>query len=182
MVLGRCVVFSLIGVITFAVVLTAQSPVRYIYDELGRLVGVIDPSGNAAAYHYEPVGNLLSITRSTASTVAIIEFTPDGGPAGQTVTIYGTGFGATVGQNTVTFNGTSASITSASTTQLVVTVPGAATTGTIGVTSPNGSATSSAPFVVGASLAPTISGFSPTIGTAGTAVTVSGSNSRRRRR
>jgi len=176
MVLGRRVVFSLLGAIAFAVALTAQSPVRYIYDELGRLVGVIDPSGNAAAYHYDAVGNLLSITRSTPTTVAIIEVTPDGGPGGQTVTIYGTGFSATVGQNTVTFNGTSASIASASTTQLVVTVPGGATTGTIGVTSPNGSATSSAAFVVGASLAPTIAGFSPAIGTAGTAVTVSGAN------
>lgn len=46
----RHVALSLLGVITFAVALTAQSPIRYIYDELGRLVGVIDASGDAAAY------------------------------------------------------------------------------------------------------------------------------------
>jgi YD repeat-containing protein len=36
---------------------------------------VIDGSGNAAAYHYDAVGNLLSITRTTSTDVAIIEFT-----------------------------------------------------------------------------------------------------------
>src|SRR5580704_7033004 len=37
--------------------------VKYVYDELGRLVQVIDvQSGNSATYHYDAVGNLLSIT------------------------------------------------------------------------------------------------------------------------
>jgi YD repeat-containing protein len=156
--------------------LTAQSPIRYIYDELGRLVGVIDAAGDAAVYHYDAVGNLLSITRSTPTQVNVIEFTPDAGPVGQSVTIYGTGFSATVGQNTVTFNGTSASIASASTTHLVVTVPGGATTGTIAVTSPNGSDTSSTSFVVTAVSAPTITSFSPTSAVAGASVTITGTN------
>jgi YD repeat-containing protein len=147
-----------------------------VYDEAGRLVGVIDPSGDAAAYHYDSVGNLLGITRATSSQVSIIEITPDAGPIGQTVTIYGTGFSATPSSNSVSFNGTSASITSASTTSLVVSVPGGATTGTISITSPNGSANSADPFVVAADLAPTISGFSPAIGVAGTAVTITGTN------
>jgi YD repeat-containing protein len=173
---ARHVALSLLGVITFAVALTAQSPIRYVYDELGRLVGVIDASGDAAAYHYDAVGNLLSITRSTSTTVAIIEFTPDAGPIGQTVTIYGTGFSATVGQNTVTFNGTTASISSASTTQLVVTVPSAATTGTIAVSSPNGSDTSDTAFAVTAAGAPTITSFTPTSGVAGASVAITGTN------
>ena len=140
------------------------------------LVGVIDPSGDAAAYHYDAVGNLLSITRSTSTTVAIIEVTPDAGAIGHSVTIYGTGFSATSGQNTVTFNGTSASITSASTTQLVVTVPSGATTGAIAVTSPNGSDTSDGSFTVTASGAPTITSFSPASAVAGTSVTITGTN------
>jgi YD repeat-containing protein len=32
----------------------------YIYDELGRLVGVVDPAGDAVTYRYDAVGNLLS--------------------------------------------------------------------------------------------------------------------------
>jgi YD repeat-containing protein len=66
---------SLLAPIVCALSLTAQGgTVRYIYDELGRLVGVVDTNGDAAAYHYDPVGNLLSITRSTSTQVAIIEF------------------------------------------------------------------------------------------------------------
>ena len=38
---------------------------QYIYDDLGRLVQVIDGQGNVATYNDDAVGNLLSITRST---------------------------------------------------------------------------------------------------------------------
>jgi YD repeat-containing protein len=171
----RSVLLAL-GVLTLAATLTAQSPIRYVYDELGRLVGVIDTNGDAAVYQYDAVGNLLSITRTSATQVSIIDFTPNDGPIGQTVTIYGTGFSATASSNTVSFNGTSASITSASTTALVVTVPSGATTGTIGVTSPNGSTTSGSSFTVTVSATPTITSFSPTTGVAGTSVTVTGTN------
>jgi hypothetical protein len=68
-------------------------------------------------------------------------------------------------------------MTSATTTQLFVTVPSGATTRTLGVTSPGGSATSAHAFAVGAvTTALTITSFTPTIGTTGTSVTVSGTN------
>ena len=67
-------VFCLLLPITLAPSLSAQSSIRYIYDALGRLVGVIDASGDAAEYHYDAVGNLLSITRSSATQVNIIDF------------------------------------------------------------------------------------------------------------
>jgi YD repeat-containing protein len=155
--------------------LSAQG-VRYIYDESGRLVGAIDPAGDAAAYNYDAVGNLLSITRSTSTQVKILEFTPNIGPIGQTVTIHGTGFSATPGSNTVTFNGTSTTVSSATVNKLVVTVPVGATTGVIAVTSPNGSANSGTSFVVGADLTPTISSVTPGDGTSGTSVTIAGTN------
>lgn len=156
--------------------LGAQST-QYIYDELGRLVAVIAPSGDAAAYSYDAVGNLLSITRYTAATVSIVEFTPNGSPTGANVTIYGTGFSATPSQNTVTFNGVTATVVSSTTTTIVATVPGTATTGTIGVTSPNGSAVSAASFVIlTAAGLPSITTFSPTVGAEGTSVTISGTN------
>ncbi len=41
----------------------AQEPkITYLYDDLGRLVRVIDENGDAATYHYDAVGNVLSIT------------------------------------------------------------------------------------------------------------------------
>jgi len=156
--------------------LSGQSGIQYVYDEVGRLIAVIDPSGDTATYTYDAVGNILSIGRHATSTVSIISFTPKSGPAGTTVTIYGTGFSSTISSDSVSFNGTSATISSATTTQLVVTVPTGATTGTIQVTAPGGSATSANSFTVQALSIPTVTSFSPTIGVVDTAVTISGTN------
>jgi YD repeat-containing protein len=175
-----CRVFSRRVVVTFLVLWWYASPahsdVRYIYDALGRLIAVIDTTGDTATYSYDAVGNLLAIDRYGSTTVSVIAFTPSSGSVGTTVTISGTGFSATPASNTVTFNGTTATVSSASTTQLVVTVPSGATTGTISVTAPAGSDSSSSSFTVGSSNAPTIASFTPTIGVAGTSVTISGTN------
>src|SRR5262245_57239545 len=133
-----------LGVLLGAPIVSTQSAIQYVYDALGRLIAVIDTNGDTAVYHYDAVGNLLSIDRHASSQVSIVSFTPGSGPIGATVTIFGTGFSATASQDTVRFNGTTATISTASTTTLVVTVPGGATTGTISVTAPAGSATSSA--------------------------------------
>jgi len=101
----------------------SNGPVTYLYDELGRLTGVIDAAGNAATYSYDAVGNILSIQRYSPSQVSVLSFTPGQGASGDSVTIYGTGFSATAGQNTVQFNGVPATVTSATQTQLVVSVP-----------------------------------------------------------
>ena len=154
----------------------SSNEIVYVYDELGRLVAVIDTASEAAVYSYDAVGNLLSISRYSASTVSIIEFTPNSGPVGATVTIYGTGFSVTPSQNSVTFNGVAATITSATATKIITTVPVGATTGPIAITTPAGSATSSTSFVVGDAGLPAITDFSPTIAVAGTPVTITGTN------
>ncbi len=153
------------------------SPITYVYDELGRLVGVIDPAGDTVIYTYDAVGNVLSISRHASTVISIINFTPQNGVAGTSVTINGTGFSATASQNTVQFNGVTATVVSSSPTQIVTAVPAGATSGPITVTSPSGSATSSANFIVSASTgAPTITSFTPTMGIPGTAVTITGTN------
>ena len=43
--------------------LHGQSPVRYVYDELGRLVAVIDGNGDTAVYAYDAVGNMIKSRR-----------------------------------------------------------------------------------------------------------------------
>jgi len=157
--------------------LWAQSAIQYVYDDLGRLIGVTDPTGDTAVYHYDAVGNILSIDRHASSAVSIIAFTPRLGPVGTTVTIAGTGFSTTAVQNTVSFNGTAASVTSASATQLVVTVPSGATTGTIGVTAPAGSTTSATAFTVGSLPGvPTITSFSPGSGVNTASFSITGTN------
>src|SRR5205085_2723803 len=79
------------------------------------------------------------------------------------VTISGTNFsGATL----VAFNGASATFTVNSATSMQATVPTSATTGTIGVTTPGGTATSAGSFTV--INPPTITGFTPPYGPVGT--------------
>jgi YD repeat-containing protein len=166
------------GTTPAALVLAAAAPteIRYLHDEGGRLTAVIQPTGESAIYHYDAVGNLLSIQRQSSSATSIIGFSPRVGAAGTTVTISGTGFSATPASNTVTFNGVSATVVTASENQLVVTVPSATSTGTIGITSPGGSATSSDAFTVGAGAGPSILSFLPAITVVGATVTVTGTN------
>lgn len=150
--------------------------ISYVYDDAGRLRAVIDPASDTAIYAYDAVGNLTGITRQSSSMLAVLQFTPSASPIGATVTIYGTGFSATPASNTVKFNGTTATVLTASTTILTATVPSGATTGSISVTVGANTATSAASFTVGTSPAPTITTFSPAIGPPGTAVTITGTN------
>ncbi len=150
--------------------------ITYVYDELGRLVGVVDPNGETARYAYDAVGNLTSISRQSSAQISLIEFTPNNGPVGASVTLYGTGFSSVPSQNTVKFNGVTAAVLSATATGIVTSVPVGATTGLISVTSPAGTATSSTPFTLGNPTAPTINGFTPTTGNAGSVVTINGTN------
>ncbi len=144
-----CFVFLVLA----ALPLSAQGngSAQYFYDDVGRLIKVVTPSGNIATYNYDATGNLLSITRSTLPAnngLAILNFTPQNGPVGQTVTIQGQGFNATPSLNAVQFNGTAATVAAATSSTLTVTVPPGATTGPVSVTVNSQSATSVANFVV----------------------------------
>ncbi|MGH6690412.1 MAG: IPT/TIG domain-containing protein [Gammaproteobacteria bacterium] len=132
-------------------VASAQPPtVQYAYDELGRLVAVVDPDGNAAIYVYDAVGNLLSIQRVDAATrperVAITALVPSKGKPGTTVSVLGKGFGINAGDNVVAFNGVAATVAYVSANRLITTVPPGATTGPLTVTAPQGSAIAPGPF------------------------------------
>jgi YD repeat-containing protein len=154
-----------------------NGPVSYVYDDLGRLIAVIDVNGNAAEYSYDIVGNIQSISRLTSAQVSIIDFSPESGPTGALVTINGTGFSTTPSQDTVKFNSVTATVSSATNTQLQVAVPATAATGPISATSPNGTATSSASFTVTSSDGvPTITSFGPTSGVSGTTIGLVGTN------
>lgn len=153
---GRRKLVRSLCVLVIALLLTtnvqAQNNIifQYFYDDLGQLTKVVDSTGTVIEYVYDPVGNILQIKRSsvTPSTLAIFNFTPQRGTAGQTITIQGQGFGATSADNGVQFNGTSATALSASSTTLAVIVPTAATTGPISVTVAGQTATSTNNFTV----------------------------------
>ncbi len=170
-------IVSLVVTVALLLILPGlAADISYVYDDAGRLRAVIDPSSDTAIYAYDSVGNLTGITRQSSTTLTVLQFTPGSGPVGTTVTIYGTGFSATPASNTVKFNGTTATVLTASTTVLTATVPSGATTGSISVTVGANTATSAASFTVGTSPAPTITTVSPAIGPPGTAVTITGTN------
>jgi YD repeat-containing protein len=130
--------------------LAQTANVRYFYDDSGQLTKVVDPAGNVATYSYDAAGNLLQIARASiaANALAILNVSPRQGGVGSTVTLQGQGFSTTAAQNVVTFNGTPATVVSATANALVVTVPAGATTGPVSVTVNNQIATADISFTV----------------------------------
>jgi hypothetical protein len=100
----------------------------------------------------------------------ITGFSPTSGDVGETVTIQGTNFDTTAADNTVTFNGVTATVDSSTATSIVTTVPSGATTGSIFVKVDGMTAASSNSFTV----RPAITEFLPVNGSVGTAVIISG--------
>jgi len=115
---------------TSAVVTTATTTSLVVAAPVGGSTGVVTvtTSGGAAT---GPVFTYLQ-----APTITGIS--PASAVAGTPVTITGTNFDATVANNAVSFNGTAAVVTSATVTQLVVTVPAGGTSGNVTVTTPGG--------------------------------------------
>ncbi len=130
-------------------------------DCLGSLAGVNDD---------------IFILRTVSNSPTITSFSPATGTIGTPVIITGTNFSSTPGNNQVSFDGTLATVTASTTTSITTSVPASAATGKISISAGCGTATSSTDFIVDCGLAPTISSFSPTTGTVGTAVEITGTN------
>ena len=88
-------------------------------------------------------------TGTSSITPTITSFSPTSGIVGTTVTISGNNFSSTIANNSVQFNGTTATVVAAGSSSLTVTVPSAATTGRITVTVAGQTAvTSTATFTI----------------------------------
>ena len=117
----------------------------------------------------------VTATPSTATTLS--SFSPNLGPVGQWVYVYGSNFVS--GQTTISMGGVSSIPTTLyDSSSLGFTVPlGAAGTTNIVVTSPNGSATSTQTFTVGVPVGlPTITQITADLGPVGQLVGIYGSN------
>lgn len=106
-----------------------------------------------------------------APTPSGVSASPNHGLVGAPVTITGTGFN---GVTAVDFNGTAASFSVVSSTQINTTVPAGATTGSIHVVNPVGTGTSSS-FTVDVP-GPTITLLSPNHGSVGSSTVITGTN------
>ena len=136
------------------------------------MVAVYDPAGNAGVYSYDAVGNLLSTSVYPANQLAAFYLSSTNAQPGSSLTIYGTDF---CSNPAVTFDGTPATVTSATPTQIVVSVPAGAPAGQVAVNCGSNSVNAGA-FGANASLMPSISGFSPANGPPGASVTITGVN------
>lgn len=143
---------------------------EFVYDNGGRLIRVIGADGTTVEYLYDTAGNLVEVRRISINGIAIFGISPQQGPVSSSVTIQGQGFSATPAANDVRFNGTAATVLSASVSSLTVTVPAGATTGPVTVTVAGQTATSSQPFTVMA--LPVVSNITPTLATSEAAAAV----------
>ncbi len=96
----------------------------------GTYNGTITVSSNGAANSPQTV----PVTLTIAPPPSISNLTPSSGSIGESVTISGSNFGSSQGNNNVTFNGIPGAITSWAVTSITVTVPAGATTGNVIVT------------------------------------------------
>ncbi|GAB4217421.1 MAG: hypothetical protein OHK0012_21870 [Synechococcales cyanobacterium] len=120
-----------------------------------------------------PSTAVLGIPGAVDPAPGITAFSPTSGRVGTLVTITGSNL---AGVTEVVFNGVVATIEGTPTdTEIQVLVPDGATDGVITVITPAGEATSTDPFNV-LPPPPTLTEFSPTSGTAGTVVTILGTN------
>jgi len=133
----------------------------------------INASGAITGWFSDASGALHGFLRP--GPPAITSFTPNSGSDGATVTITGAHFTGATG---VAFNRAAASFSMDSDTQITATVPGGATTGSLSVTTPSGTgwSFSGTPFTVDSAGMPTVSSFSPTSGSTGWTVTLTGTN------
>lgn len=127
------------------------------------LFGSCDPNDDA---------DRISVTPQERPTITSIE--PVSGRFGDEITITGTNFDPQIEDNLVKLNGVTASIKSASSTSIVITVPDGASTGAIEVSVINFNV-SGPTFTVLAPL-PLITNITPLIGEVGESVTIIGEN------
>jgi uncharacterized repeat protein (TIGR03803 family) len=125
----------------------------------GNFYGTTSSGGGTNSY-----GTVFSLVTGLGP---FVETLTTSGKVGAAVKILGNNL---TGATSVTFNGTSAIFTIASSTEITTTVPSGATTGKVEVTTPSATLTSNANFRV----TPTIASFLPTSGPVGTSVVITG--------
>jgi hypothetical protein len=140
-------------------------------DRIQSAAGIASATATLAAS--DTWGALLAAFKAAGGVAvpSITNSSPSSGPAGTSVTITGTNFGASQGTSTVAFNGTTGVATTWSSTSIVVPVPSSATSGNV-VVSVGGQASNGVAFTV--ILPPSLTSLSPTAGPVGTSVTISG--------
>jgi photosystem II stability/assembly factor-like uncharacterized protein len=164
---ATAVTFGGTAAISYSVVSDTQITTAVPAGATSGTISVTTPGGTGAS------ASSFTVTTATPGPT-ITGFSPTSGPLGTTVTLTGTHLS---GSSSVKFHGVSASYTVISDTRITTAVPAGATSGTISVTTPGGTAASASSFTVTTvTPVPTISSFSPIAGPVGTMVTLAGTH------
>ena len=143
--------------------------VAFTVDSPTQITATVPPSATSGPITVStPDGNTTSVD-SFSVTPTISGLSVASAVVGDSVTITGT---TLLGTTDVSVNGTPASFVVNSRTQVVFTVPVGATTGSVSLTTPDGTAVSPTTLKI----LPSITGFTPSLGPVGTVVTISGYN------
>jgi hypothetical protein len=118
-------------------------PTGLVQDTNGTFYGTTVHGGNIV-YHYcgSSCGTIFSLSVGLGP---FVETEPASGSVGAAVNILGTNL---TGATSVTFNGTAASFTVVSSSEITTTVPSGATTGEVKVVTPGGTLSRNVPFQV----------------------------------
>ena len=145
--------------------ITAQTPLQ---------VSLTSASGTGPIEVFTPQGNFTTVTNFTNTTAPFVtDFSPVFAGVGANVVIDGFNFTSVNGVKFGTGSAPTSSIHVTSPTQITVAVPSSASDGSIVVSSPAGSFTTSSNFSVTTS-APYITSFTPPNGVRSTVVTING--------
>lgn len=168
--------FWLLCSTVFGIGMVHAQSTNYVYDANGRVVAVTSTNGTSVPYSYNTLGHIGQVGAPLSpGQLAIFAFAPTHGVAGTQVTIQGQGFATNAANDTVSFNGTAATVLSATATQLVTTVPSGASTGPISITVGSQTTTNATQFVIDdTGMPPVITQASPTAVSVGDTVTITG--------
>ena len=164
-------VYPLIGTTNFYDITTGNNATTSSAGKYAATVGYDMATGVGSPH----MANLMAtLVAQLPPQPTVTGFIPTSGVENTTVVITGTNFTSV---SAVKFNGTSASYTVNSTSQITAQSPAGAATGPIAVTTASGTATSASNFtVVPGPPAPGFTGFSPVYGLPGATVTITGTN------
>lgn len=103
--------------------------ITYVHDAAGRLTAVLGESGNGVKYVYDDNDNVLSIKAVPAAELSVVQAVPNTVAVGDSIEVYGSGFGTDAGAVSATIGGVAAEVTNLRRNHLTVKVPTSAQTG-----------------------------------------------------
>ena len=172
--------FGLIVLLVSGAVLAACIPGaggagdRLVYDAAGRLVSGVDAEGKASVVRLDANGNVVGVDRLAPGALAVTAVVPAAARPGDDVWVYGVGFGASPGAQTVTVGGVGAPVAEAQPGRVRVTVGPGAVDGLVEVTVGSTTAAWSGAFERLAD-PPQVTSVSPAVAQPGSTVTITGS-------